>query len=432
MEVDSVHAAFRPFARPARAESLFDKSVCHWLRQCELPLEPDSSPHWQSQWHTFARPKSAFQTCSERPKLGTPSAGRPAGRSTAQSPFFSHPSVRKSRLGPFMLAYLVIREGTKWTDVFRLIPGQAATIGRAPTNQIVIKDERCSRSHAEVFHSQGQWILRDLESRNGTAVGSRIVRGDHVLAAGRHHSHRPMPIGVRPRSDQGVSRFASDVCRVSPAAAIARTPARSPLPPDDQNVLTDAEPTTITHRRGQTRFLEPTDEERRRDSQSRPGRCAALPAGVRVGQSTGRAARSRSWRWPGVFEATQVDAGALVAVAAHHLGRADRRTNWKSSPRAPTRELPYHRVSNFLASAVLREGEAVLARNVMDDSTLGSRDSKGEIHATSVLCASDPPRHKSVRADSSLFDQSRPAFPTPTIWNSRWPWPTPWRWRWKI
>jgi Nif-specific regulatory protein len=36
---------------------------------------------------------------------------------------------------------------------------------------------------------------------------------------------------------------------------------------------------------------------------------------------------------------------------------------------------------------VLREGEAVLARNVMGDSTLGSRDSKGEIHATSVLCA---------------------------------------------
>ena len=35
----------------------------------------------------------------------------------------------------------------------------------------------------------------------------------------------------------------------------------------------------------------------------------------------------------------------------------------------------------------MREGEAVLARNVEGDSTLGSRDSQGEIHATSVLCA---------------------------------------------
>ena len=36
-----------------------------------------------------------------------------------------------------MLAYLVIREGAQWTDVFRLIPGQSVTIVRAPTNQIV-------------------------------------------------------------------------------------------------------------------------------------------------------------------------------------------------------------------------------------------------------------------------------------------------------
>ena len=35
----------------------------------------------------------------------------------------------------------------------------------------------------------------------------------------------------------------------------------------------------------------------------------------------------------------------------------------------------------------MREGEAVLARNVMGDSSLGSRDSQGEILATSVLCA---------------------------------------------
>ncbi len=35
----------------------------------------------------------------------------------------------------------------------------------------------------------------------------------------------------------------------------------------------------------------------------------------------------------------------------------------------------------------MREGEAVLARDIQDDSALGIRDSKGEIHATSVICA---------------------------------------------
>ena len=83
-----------------------------------------------------------------------------------------------------MLAYLVIREGSKWTDVFRLVEGRTVTIGRAPTNQIVIKDERCSRHHAEIFLSQDIWILRDLDSRNGTTIGEERVKGDHELKPG--------------------------------------------------------------------------------------------------------------------------------------------------------------------------------------------------------------------------------------------------------
>lgn len=55
-----------------------------------------------------------------------------------------------------MLAYLVIREGNKWSDVFRLTPGRTVTLGRASTNQIVIKDDRCSRCHAEIFLAQGR------------------------------------------------------------------------------------------------------------------------------------------------------------------------------------------------------------------------------------------------------------------------------------
>ena len=56
----------------------------------------------------------------------------------------------------------------------------------------------------------------------------------------------------------------------------------------------------------------------------------------------------------------------------------------------------------------MREGEAVLARNVMGDSTLGSRDSKGEIHATSVICA--PVRHgkRGAGPDPPLLDRRRP------------------------
>ena len=85
-------------------------------------------------------------------------------------------------------------------------------------------------------------------------------------------------------------------------------------------------------------------------------------------------------------ESTQTDAGALLLLPPIPPGRAPRRGpgNRRLAEHASA---PYHRVSNFLASTVLREGEAVLARNVVDDSTLGSRDSQGEILATSVICA---------------------------------------------
>jgi pSer/pThr/pTyr-binding forkhead associated (FHA) protein len=58
------------------------------------------------------------------------------------------------------------------------------TLGRASTNQIVIKDDRCSRYHAEIFLAQGRWTIRDLDSRNGTNVGGKLIRGDHPLSPG--------------------------------------------------------------------------------------------------------------------------------------------------------------------------------------------------------------------------------------------------------
>jgi Nif-specific regulatory protein len=78
----------------------------------------------------------------------------------------------------------VIRDGTKWSDVFRLVPGRAVTIGRAPTNQIVIKEEQASRHHAEIYLEEGKWILRDLASRNGTAIGNDRIYGDNPLKPG--------------------------------------------------------------------------------------------------------------------------------------------------------------------------------------------------------------------------------------------------------
>ena len=281
------------------------------------------------------------------------------------------------------LAYLVIREGSKWTDVFRLVPGQSVIIGRAPTNQIVLQDERCSRAHAELFLSEGQWTLRDLESRNGTAVGETLVSGDWVLSPGDViRIGRSQLVYVHNLgeafSETGTVLHQEIEERTEPADL-----------EEDSSVLAAYEPTTITHRRGQTRFLESTGQVEKEDETaiSRMGRAAAQLC--RLAFELGKAPDTTTLAeltLGGLFEAAQVDAGALLLLPRDFQGTpsgldlevvaSETRSQWR-----------YHRVSDFLATTVMRELEAVLARNVMGDSTLGSRDSKGEIHATSVICA---------------------------------------------
>jgi Nif-specific regulatory protein len=279
------------------------------------------------------------------------------------------------------LAYLVIREGSKWTDVFRLTPGRTVTIGRASTNEIVIKDERCSRNHAEVFLTGGEWTIRDLDSRNGTIVSSQQIEGDYALSAGEviriAHCQLAFVYDLSKAFAED-SEFAGRSPEETVSGAVVAGIS-------DSYILDSFEPTTITHRRGQTKFL------RRQEHVD-----TAVP---KVGQAATQLCRLAfelanltnmnavaNLALDGLFEGTHVDAGAVLLTPRELPEEADpsdleiiaSRTDVDSS---------YHRVSDFLASMVLRDGEAVLARNIEGDSTLGTRDSKGDFHATSVICA---------------------------------------------
>ena len=54
--------------------------------------------------------------------------------------------------------------------------GWSCTIGRSDGNTIQISDKRASKNHAEIRYESGQFVLRDLESANGT-----LVNGDYVV-----------------------------------------------------------------------------------------------------------------------------------------------------------------------------------------------------------------------------------------------------------
>jgi Nif-specific regulatory protein len=289
----------------------------------------------------------------------------------------------------------VIREGSKWSDVFRLVPGQSVTVGRAPTCQIVLKDERCSRNHLEVFISGEQWTLRDLDSRNGTIVGDQMVRGDWLLKPGDViRIGRTQLVFVHKLSDAFTnSGDGSSVARRAAAKAADATQL-PPAPADDADVLEASEPTTITHRRVKTKFLAPGGEEP--GGVSRMGQAAAklCRLAFELAKAPDLAAMAEL-ALGGLAEGTQTDAGAVLLFPPSHQGQP-RGEDLEIIASRSSSAHHYNRVSNFLASTVMREGEAVLARNVIDDSTLGSRDSQGEILATSVVCAP-------VRRGSEVF-----------------------------
>lgn len=59
------------------------------------------------------------------------------------------------------------------------------TLGRAPDNNIVLKDDGyASADHARIYFENGAWWLEDLKSSNGTTVNEKLISGPHQLAPG--------------------------------------------------------------------------------------------------------------------------------------------------------------------------------------------------------------------------------------------------------
>src|SRR5204863_1866884 len=259
------------------------------------------------------------------------------------------------------------------------------------TNQVVIKDERARRQRPAIFVTRGAWTLRDLDSRNGTFVGERQIRGDYTLQA-----------GDVVRIGGCYFAFVQDLTQAFPDP-ITGSPGVAQLPLGDEtvagtitadtgdlgdvsDVLDDTHDlTTITHRRNQTRFLVPGGQND-----------VAVP---RLGQAAAKLCRLAfelasepditsvaHLALNGLFESTHVDAGALLLLPRDGNGEvapAELQVVASRTDLEPT----YHRPSSFLASTALRDGEAVLARNIEGDSQLATKDSKGEFHATGAICA---------------------------------------------
>jgi predicted component of type VI protein secretion system len=149
-----------------------------------------------------------------------------------------------------------VLEGIDKGRVFRELP-TPVTIGREEGNMLRLNDERVSRFHAKVQLDNGEVILTDLESTNGTRVNGNVVQirrlrpGDRVgvgrslLLFGSEHEIRQR---MEALSSISTAMPGSAACASVPATVHAQTLAAQfdhdqnlELNPKDKIVQTEGE-----------------------------------------------------------------------------------------------------------------------------------------------------------------------------------------------
>ena len=258
-------------------------------------------------------------------------------------------------------AYILIWDGISWRDVVRLRELQIVTIGRSTSNKIILQDESCSRNHCEIFSGGGEWRLRDLDSRNGTLLGSEPVSGDVSLTSG--------------------DVVAIGKCRLAFTTDLESQPKLTETEEvdlDRETSVSNEEP-DILHRTLTPGFLTTPDAAA---SQKELARLYRL--GLEMG-----AARTRQ-------ELTEIVLDSIVSETVAEISAVLLSNRTDDSQPAPADlqvmayesrgDLPYRRVSDNLSRIVLSRKEAVLARDVDQDQQLAVFDSLGEMRAASVIC----------------------------------------------
>ena len=161
------------------------------------------------------------------------------------------------RVMPTDSLHLLIRDPVAGPSAVPLLPGERITIGRAPTNHVVLQDDRASRSHAEIRPASQGWLIRDLDSRNGTLLAGERLSNDQPLAAG---------------DVVQIGRVEILVCAGDPPTDPRGEPATAAGATNAMSAEHESWQQSIVHRRARGRLLEDIQESA--DALPRVGRAA--------------------------------------------------------------------------------------------------------------------------------------------------------------
>lgn len=127
-----------------------------------------------------------------------------------------------------------VKSGPAAGQTYSLEGRRSVTLGRAPANALVVRDEKVSSHHARIDVTAGGLILTDLGSKNGTwvegeqVVGSRLLQPgvDVVIGSSIFEVRYPVPMteGV---VDEGL-RVVASPGPITPRAPGPRTTALAP------------------------------------------------------------------------------------------------------------------------------------------------------------------------------------------------------------
>ena len=262
-------------------------------------------------------------------------------------------------------AFLVLRRDDGFGDVFQLRAGQRCTIGRATTNRVVLKDDMCSREHAEVLFADEHWYVRDLGSLNGTRLNGKNLSADASLS---------------PRDLVELGN--TQIMFVEELAQLPEVPKQvPPKPPEKLEIrqrLSETHYLPAEVAVPKVRALSAREAVADRDAINRD-----LARLYRLALEMGGAETQEelvNFVLEGLLELVKAEVGAILFV------NENRELEVLAHKHRDNKFPKYQKVSQYVSNEVLQTRQAILAEDVSQDRHLRVRESLTDLQVSSLIC----------------------------------------------